>query len=273
MITAKTKICCVIGDPVEHSLSPAMHNAAYAALGLDYAYVAFHVREAQLRDAIAGMRALGVRGMNVTLPHKTAVLKYLDRVHADARHIGAANAIVNSDGVLIGYNTDAAGAAAALKEAGATLRNANVLLLGAGGVARAIASVLAQEDANMMILNRTLANAEALADAFGANALALGETSLRRELANAEIAINCTKLGLKGEEAIPKRLLHKRLLVFDTVYHKGGTRLINDAKKIGCRVIPGERLLVLQGAESFALFTGRKAPVEAMQKAVDALLQ
>jgi shikimate dehydrogenase len=250
-----------------------MHNAAYAALRLDYAYVAFHVREAQLAAAISGMRALGVRGMNVTLPHKTAVLKHVDRVHPDARHIGAVNTIVNDNGILTGHNTDALGAMAALNEAGATLRNANVLLLGAGGVARAIAAALAQEDANTTVLNRTLANAEALADAFGANALALGETSLRRELANAEVVINCTKLGLKGEEAIPKRLLHGRLLVFDAVYHKGGTKLINDAKRAGCRTIPGERLLVLQGAESFKLFTGKKAPVGAMQKAVDAMLR
>ena len=150
----KTKVCGVIGDPIEHTMSPAMHNAAYEAVGLDFIYLAFKVSAAELRNAMTGMRALGIKGLNVTISHKVTVIPFLDRIDPLAEKIGAVNIVVNENGALTGYNTDAMGFLRALVKHGTEPRGRKVLLLGAGGAARAIAHVLAEEGASLVILNR-----------------------------------------------------------------------------------------------------------------------
>ena len=156
IISGKTRICGVIGDPIEHTVSPAMHNAAFRKLGLDYIYIPFRVRKEELGKAVAGMRALNIRGLNVTIPHKVAIMPMLDGLDPLAEKIGAVNTIVNNDGDLRGYNTDAAGFLQALLERGVEPGGKNVVVLGAGGASRAISYILAERDAHLTILNRQL---------------------------------------------------------------------------------------------------------------------
>ena len=155
-ISGKTKVCGVIGDPIEHTMSPVMHNAAFNKLGLDYLYIPFRVRKEELAQAVAGVRALNITGLNVTLPHKVAIIPMLDRLDPLAEKIGAVNTIVNHDGVLRGYNTDAEGFLQALLEHEVEPRGKNVVVLGAGGASRAISYTLAERDAHLTILNRQL---------------------------------------------------------------------------------------------------------------------
>ncbi|MEM2099002.1 MAG: shikimate dehydrogenase, partial [Candidatus Bathyarchaeia archaeon] len=154
VISGKTQVCGVIGDPIQHTLSPAMHNAAFSHLKLDYIYLAFRVQAADLENAIRGIRSLGVRGLNVTMPHKTAVTAYLDKIDSTVKFLGSANTILNKDGKLYGFNTDGEGALRALKASGVDLNGKTVLLLGAGGAAKAIAHAIAQEASELRILNR-----------------------------------------------------------------------------------------------------------------------
>src|SRR3990172_6205824 len=162
-ISGKTKICGLIGDPVEHTMSPAMHNAAFKKLELDYVYIAFRVKGTELDKAIAGIRALSMRGLNVTIPHKVAVMKLLDKLDPLAEKIGAVNTIVNDNGVLTGYNTDATGFLQPLLEKGIEPENKVILILGAGGGSRGITFILAENGAKLTILNRSVVRAEELA--------------------------------------------------------------------------------------------------------------
>ena len=162
-ISGKTRVCGVIGDPIEHSLSPIMHNAAFQALDLDYVYLAFKVKPACVTDAVNGMRALNIRGLNVTMPHKKTVMANLDRIDLSAQIIDSVNTILNKENLLFGFNTDGVGAVKALKENGVELKGRKVLLLGAGGAARAIAYAMAKEADELTVLNRTVKDAQALA--------------------------------------------------------------------------------------------------------------
>jgi shikimate dehydrogenase len=153
-ITSKTRICALIGDPVEHSMSPLIHNAAYAELGLDFVYVSFRVVKEHLAEAVAGLRALNVRGFNVTMPHKVTIIPMLDAIDLLARQIGAVNTVVNDNGVLTGYNTDGLGVLKALQEKGVEPKGKKVVVIGAGGASRAISHVLAREGARLTITNR-----------------------------------------------------------------------------------------------------------------------
>ncbi|MFH1031924.1 MAG: shikimate dehydrogenase, partial [Chloroflexota bacterium] len=162
-ISGKTKLCGLIGNPVEHSMSPAMHNAAFKEMGLDYLYFPFRVKKEDLGKAIEGMRALGIRGLNVTIPHKVVVIEFLDELDGLAKKIGAVNTIVNNDGKLKGYNTDASGFLQPLLEKGINPRDKSVVVLGAGGASRAISFVLADKGAHLVILNRRVAGAKELA--------------------------------------------------------------------------------------------------------------
>ena len=164
VISGKTKVCGVIGDPIEHTLSPIMHNAAFEALKIDYVFLAFKVKAAEVENAINGMRALSIHGLNVTMPHKNAVIKYLDEVDPAGKTIASTNTILNKDGRLLGFNTDGVGALNALEQNGVEPRGKKVLLLGAGGTAKAIAFTLAQEADELVILNRTPKPAIELAD-------------------------------------------------------------------------------------------------------------
>ncbi len=277
-ISGQTRVCGVIGDPVEHSLSPVMHNAAFQALDLDYVYVAFHVHRANLAAAISGMRALGLRGLNATIPHKVGVLPLLDAVDPLARQIGAVNTIVNDEGRLTGHNTDAAGFLQALVQNKFSPENKNVVIIGAGGAARAVTLALAGRGAHLIVLNRTPQTAadlvtrvkQAFADSQ-AIGLEMSDENLRAAVGDADLIVNTTSVGMRPEvglSAVPARLIEPHHTVFDIVYSPVQTRLLRDAGLSGARTISGLDMLVWQGAVAFELWTGQKAPVEIMSRAL-----
>jgi shikimate dehydrogenase len=276
-ISGKTKVCGVIGDPIEHTMSPVMHNAAFSELGLDYVYLAFRVRAGGLARAIEGMRALNIRGLNVTIPHKVAVIPFLDELDPLAEKIGAVNTIVNDAGLLRGYNTDATGFLKALKDKGFEPGGKRVAVLGAGGASRAVSFILAESGASLVILNRLeeLDWAEALArqisDTFKKEVKALesDEANLKAALDSADIVVNATSVGMSphsDESPVPAKLLRPGMVVFDIVYNPLKTRLATEAGRAGAETVMGLDMLVGQGALSFEMWTGKKAPVELMKR-------
>jgi shikimate dehydrogenase len=278
----KTKVCAIIGDPVEHSLSPVMHNAAFQKLGLNIVYVAFTVAKSELKDAISGARSLGLRGLNVTMPHKNAVMSYLDEVDSTAKSIGAVNTILNSHGKLIGYNTDGSGAMVALQENGVSTDEAKMVLLGAGGAAKAIAYEAAQDVEELVVLNRTTIKAEQLANdlrkKFGENIKAgtLSSSVLKKELEDADILVNATSVGMNPDinmSPVPSELLTPQLCVMDIIYNPLETKLLKDAESVGAKVVSGIDMLVYQGAAAFEIWTNCPAPVGVMKKAALIKLQ
>ena len=275
-ISGKTRVCAIIGDPVEHSLSPVMHNAAFKELGLNLVYVAFTVTRNELKDAISSARTLGLRGLNVTMPHKNAVITYLDETDSTAKAIGAVNTILNNKGKLIGYNTDGVGAMRALKENGISPDGKKMLLLGAGGAAKAIAFQAAQEVEELVILNRTSEKAEKLAELlrkkFGERVKggALSAEVLKKEMKDADILVNATSVGMHPDvnsSPVPSDLLRSGLCVMDIIYNPLETKLVTDAKAVGAKVVLGLEMLLYQGAVSFEIWTKHPAPVEVMKKA------
>jgi shikimate dehydrogenase len=285
-ITGTTGVVAIIGDPVAHTVSPEMHNAAFEALGVDMVYAPFRVpaRPASaLERAIAGMRALGMKGANITIPHKERVLDHLDGVDEHAREVGAVNTVVNRDGRLLGYNTDGPGYLLSLREeTGFTPAGKDIVIIGAGGAARSIFfALLCGRPASVVIANRTLKRAESLAaelrERFSSTDIktaALGREALERHLMDADILINTTSLGMVGwgELTLPLDGLPGRAIVSDIVYRPVETGLIRDARSRGLAVHGGLSMLVRQGAISFELWTGRKAPVDVMMKAARAAL-
>ncbi len=275
MLNQKTSIYCVIGDPVKHSLSPLMHNALFKSLGLNAVYSRFHVKKEELKDAISLFRKFGIKGINVTTPHKTEIIKYLDEIDKTAKLVGAVNTIVNKNGKLIGYNTDFYGVESLLGPFFSKLKNKTAIILGAGGVARAVAFVLAKNGLDFIILNRTTKNAEKLVDIIKKRkkvkiqVYPLNNASLSKHLAFASLLCNCTSVGLHNKDSqVPKNLLHNNLVVFDAVYSKNGTALINNAKERGCKTIDGKQLLVEQGAKSFEIWTGKGSNKKNMFNAI-----
>jgi len=276
-ISGETKICGIIGDPVEHSLSPVMHNAAFEELNLDFVYVAFRVRKEELREAITGARSLDVLGLNVTMPHKNAVIRYLDEIDSTARSIGAVNTILNNEGKLMGYDTDGIGALNALKENGVTPNGKKLLLLGAGGAGKAIAFHAAQEAEELVILNRTLQKAKKLAEVLRKefnkkiNGKTLSTEIIEEELKDADILVNATSVGMHphiNQSLVPPSFLRPDLCVMDIVYNPLETKLAKDAKAVGAKVVSGVEMLVHQGAASFEIWTNHPAPVKVMKQAV-----
>jgi len=277
MTLNRTRVCCVIGDPIEHTLSPLIHNRAYRDLGLDYVYVAFKVKKEALEKAIDGMRALDIHGMNVTIPHKIKVIEYLDAVDKIAQDIGAVNTIVNNNGRLTGYNTDSDAAIRALSDSNIVLRNKTVVILGAGGVARAIAFAIAKERPyHIAILNRTKERARKLAGYIQkktgilATANGLDQQSLTTELESADLVVNCTPIGMApyvDQSPIPKKLLRRKMAVMDAVYNPLETRLLKDAKDVSSTTVPGIDMFIHQAASAFEMWTGHRAPFNVMKKA------
>lgn len=277
-ISPETRLCAVIGNPVSHSLSPALHNAAFNALGLDYVYVAFRVEN--LQSALSGMRSLeNFRGLSVTIPHKIEIMAYLDKISPLDRSIGSINTVINNAGELTGVGTDGPGALKALLDGGAKIDNAKVLLLGAGGAARAIAFTLAMNSAlhqlhildineqMLRILSADLKNGTP-AD-IGASVLTTD--TLAKQLSQADIIINCTPVGMhprENDSIVPDQTLSPGQTVFDIVYNPLETKLLADARRSGCRVISGVEMFINQAVLQFELFTGSKAPVEVMRQVV-----
>jgi shikimate dehydrogenase len=243
-----------------------MHNAAFAEAGIDAIYLAFDVHPDRLGSALAGARALGVRQLAVSLPHKEAVLAHLDEVAASARAIGAVNTVTLRDGRLVGTNTDWIGAVRAL-ERNVELAGARVVVLGAGGTARALVYGLVERGASVTVLNRTLDRAEWLADELGAaNAGPLGDLARTPH----EVLVNTTSVGLRTDDSpVPASNLLAESLVMDVVYDPEETRLLRDARARGADTITGKWMLVYQAAEQFREWTGREAPLDAMARAFD----
>jgi shikimate dehydrogenase len=282
IISSKTRLCGVIGDPIEHTMSPAIHNAGFTQLGLDYLYVPFHVRKGELGKAIDGMRALNIRGLNVTIPHKVTIIPLLDELDPLAERIGAVNTVTNDDGVLKGSNTDASGFLRALLERDIEPKGKNVAILGAGGASRAISFILAERGAYPVILNRRLERAEELArwlsQIFGreVRALELVEGNLARVLDGADILVNATSMGMSpniSQTPLASKLLGPGLIVFDIVYNPIKTRLLREAEEAGAESVSGVDMFVWQGALAFERWIGVKAPLELMRTEVIKALQ
>jgi len=276
-ITGKTKLCGVIGDPIEHTMSPAIHNAAFAQMGLDYVYVPFHVKQEELGKAIDGMRALNIRGLNVTIPHKVAVIPLLDGLDPLAEKIGAVNTITNDGGVLKGYNTDASGFLQALLERGIEPQGKKIVMLGAGGVSRAVSFSLVERGAHLVLSDLCLERAEELAGRLSitfndeVKTLELVGENLSRALDEADILVNATSVGMSpdtNKTPVPSNLLKSGLVVVDIVYNPIRTRLLREADEAGARTISGVDMFVWQGALAFEIWTGVKAPVELMRAEV-----
>ncbi|MFC2011225.1 shikimate dehydrogenase [Chloroflexota bacterium] len=283
-MSSNTRLCGIIGDPVEHSMSPVMHNAAFEKMRLDYLYAPFRVKKEELGKSIADMRALNIRGLNVTIPHKVAVLQFLDKLDPLAEKIGAVNTIVNDDGVLTGYNTDGAGFLQALLEGAVKPKGKNIVVLGAGGASRAISFTLANLGANLAILNRLqeLDWAKELAHRISqiftkeVAALELNRENLAGVLVKADIIVNATSVGMSpdiDQTPVPADLLRPGLVIFDVVYNPIKTRLLAEAETIGAKTISGLDMLVWQGALAFEKWTGHKAPAELMKEEAVKLLQ
>jgi shikimate dehydrogenase len=275
-ITGKTRVCGVIGDPIEHTLSPIIHNAAFNALKLDYIFLVFKVKPVEVGNAVNAMRALNLRGLNVTMPHKSTVMNFLDRTDLSAQIVNSVNTILNKESKLFGFNTDGVGALKALRENGVEPKGRKVLLLGAGGAARAIAYTMAKEADELAVLNRTVKQAQALAKLLekAANkkivAGSLSPTEIQHNLQDSDILINATSIGMKpkaDESLVAPKLLRSNLAVMDIVYNPIETKLAKEAKAAGAKVVSGVEMLIYQGAASFELWTGKSAPVEVMRQA------
>jgi len=274
-ITAQTQLCGLLGNPVDHSLSPAIHNAAFQKLGLNFAYLTFPVED--LKSAITGIRALGhIRGFSVTIPHKVSILPLLDSVEITAKHIGSVNTIIKDRGMLIGSNTDASGALQALRQAGASLTGQRVVMLGSGGAARAIAfglcmegsiehlSLLGVDDKERSVLATDLREKTEIAITDEP----LDAPTLGTAIAKADILIHCTPIGMHPKiehSCVPKELFHPGLTVMDIVYNPLNTQLLQDAQAAGCRTIQGIEMFLHQAVGQFELWTGESAPIEVMR--------
>ncbi|MEM2081334.1 MAG: shikimate dehydrogenase [Candidatus Bathyarchaeia archaeon] len=276
VISGKTRVCGVIGDPIAHTLSPTIQNAAFSHLKLDFVFLAFRVKSADLESAMRGMRGLGIHGLNVTMPHKGAVIKHLDQLDSTVQFLGSANTVLNKDGKLLGFNTDGVGALKALQENGVKLYDKKVLLLGAGGAAKAIAFAFAEEIGELVILNRAAEKAAELAAAlnrvFGKKIVggALSPHAVQQNLQDADILVNATSVGMHpnvNQSLVQPQWLRPDLAVMDIVYNPVETKLAKDAKVAGAKVISGVEMLIHQGAASFEIWTGCPAPVEVMRQA------
>ena len=274
MITGKTLLVGIIGDPVEHSLSPPMHNAAFKHLEMDYVYVPFHVSGENLEKAIQGARSLEIRGLNVTIPHKTAVIPYLDEVDPAAQLIGAVNTIKFNEDKAKGFNTDGLGAVKALEEI-TPVKDKKVLIMGAGGAARALAfQLILNGIRDLVIANRTPEKAVQLALdiqsklEFSPEATGLGEV----ELSSTDILINTTSVGMYPHQDQPPLIrgqqMHPELVVNDVIYNPLKTNLLKEAESIGARTLNGIKMLLYQGAESFRIWTGVTPPVEVFERSL-----
>lgn len=283
MVTStSTQVFAVIGHPVAHSLSPAMHSAAIEAIGLDAVYLAFDVRPGQVRGAIEGMRALGFRGLNATIPHKAAVMAFVDEADETARLAGGANTVTNDDGWLVGSSTDGPGFLRSLEEAGVDPRGEAVVLAGSGGGARAIAASLATVARSITVAAR---NAEARTSIvstvrqLGATAegIELSAPALTEALRTCRLLVNCTPLGMwpsvEGCIPIQSEAITPDHVVVDIVPNPAETLLLRRAAERGAKTVDGVGMLVHQGAIAFEKWTGQPAPVQAMRAAAVAALR
>jgi len=268
-IDQHTALYGVVGYPLGHSLSPTMHNTGFSAMGLNAIYLAFETKD--IEGCIQAMRALNIRGISVTLPHKSSVIPLLDEVDDLAERVGAVNTVVNKDGLLSGYNTDAIGALRALEEK-TELSGKSCLMIGAGGAARAIGFILAEKGVELKVANRSVERGKSLAHALACPFIpldALQETA-------ADLLIQTTPIGMtprKEECLVPEQIFRKGMVVMDIIYNPLETALLSMAKARGCLTINGLSMFIHQGVEQFRLWTGLEAPIPAMTHAVEEALK
>jgi shikimate dehydrogenase len=269
------KICGILGKPLDMSLSPLMHNTAFSKLDLDYEYRVYEVSEDMLKETLNSLRESDFRGINVTHPYKITIMEHLDEVHEMAHEIGAVNTIVNEQGTLIGYNTDSYGAIKALEGNGIRLEDSHkkVLILGAGGAARAASVPLARMGCEIVIANRTFERAEDLANILMGykDAKPIRWEEIGSVIGNVDILINATPVGMKGGPKgtpVSEDLISSDITIFDMVYNPMNTQLMNLAISAGARTVYGYEMLIHQGAAAFELWTGIGAPFSMMKDTV-----
>ena len=268
LINQYTELYGVIGNPVRHSLSPLMHNAAFSHNLINAVYLAFESND--IEGAIQGMRSLGVKGLSVTIPHKSAVMPLLDEIDPLAKDIGAVNTVVNKDNRLMGYNTDASGALRALEDV-VDVNGKSCIILGAGGAARAIGYALRKKNVSLTVANRSVERGKALSNSLDSPFIKIDQL----ENISAEILINTTPVGMYPDVnvcPVPENILKPGMIVMDIIYNPRTTRLLQVAVDKGCQTVDGLGMFIYQGAEQFRLWTGKDAPVDIMKNEVEKAL-
>ena len=268
------KTFAVIGDPIDHSLSPTIHNAAYRELEMDCTYIAYRVAQGELATGIESLKKIKISGFNVTIPHKIEMMKYLDNVDDNCKKIGAVNTVLNDDGILRGFNTDMDGFLEPIKRKEISIKKSRVLLLGAGGASRAIVAGFQKEGADeIVIVNRTKENGEKLAEFSKKIGIRKARSAYMKEMdvldSNFDFIVNASSLGLNGEKnIIPDNLMDEQTTVYDIVYKPLKTDLINIAKEKNCKIIYGYDMLLGQAIRSFEIWLDKQAPYEAMKRSI-----
>ena len=276
IVDSGTTLCCLLGDPVAQSPSPGMHNSGFRSINLNFIYLSFRVTEEELKNAMEGLKTLGARGFNLTIPHKEIALKYVDKIDTISTDIGAINTVVNDNGELFGVNTDVEGFINPLKDHDIPLKSKKCLILGAGGAARSCIAGLVHEDCtDFVILNRHPERANKMVSHlnkkidFDATIGMMDRSNLEKYIGDSNLVVNTTPIGMYphvGISPIPKNLLREELVVYDIVYKPIKTKLIEYADMAGAKVIHGYEMLVSQAAGSFSLWTGSKAPLGVMRR-------
>ena len=265
-INGETKLIGFFGSTFRTSKMYAMYNAVFEALGLNFVYVPFEVED--IKSGVKAIRSLGIHAVGVTIPFKISIMKHLDELDEDAKRIGAVNVVINNSGKLIGGNTDGKGGVKALKEK-TEIKSKKVILLGAGGAARALAFAIKDEGGELTILNRTVSDAEELAKTVGCQFGGLQKLS--ELLPSANVLINSTSVGMVpniNQSLVDKKLLHKKLTVMDIVSNPRETKLLKEAGETNCQVVFADRMLLWQGALKFEMYTGIKPPIKIMEKSL-----
>ena len=268
-----TKTYAIIGDPIDHSLSPNIHNAAFKELRLDCTYIAYRIPKGELAAGIESLKKIKISGFNVTIPHKVEMIKYLDSTDDDCKMIGATNTVSNDDGKLRGYNTDMDGFLDPIKKRRIPIKESNILLIGAGGAARAIVAGFAKEKARKItIANRTQQNSELLAQFahnMGIDTKTVTLDQVGETASNYNFIVNATSIGMKNEPSpISTKTINEKSVVYDIVYKPINTDLITQSKKNGATIIYGYEMLLGQAARAFKIWHGIDAPYETMKKAI-----
>ncbi len=273
-ITSETKLYGLIGYPAKHSISPQIHNSAFKILNINAVYLTFEVKKEFLKKALDGVRALGIKGLNVTIPHKVNVIKYIDELSREAALIGAVNTILNDDEKLIGFNTDYTGILKTFEVYNVNLIGKKIVLLGAGGAAKAIAFAIAEKSSSLTILNRTKRKALNLAGELNkklkvnVSANSLTSESLKNSLKDADILVNATSVGMApniNQTLVTKEFLRKDMIVLDVVYNPLETKLLKEAKEAEAKCINGVEMLIQQAAEAFKIWFKIEPPINEMR--------
>ena len=273
-INSHTRLCCIFGNPVKHSLSPVMQNAAFRSCSIDVVYLAFEVND--IKDAVSAMRSLNIIGASVTIPFKREIMKFLDHIDPLADMIGSVNTLKNNNNRIVGYNTDGQGALSSLIEKGIPVRDSKILILGNGGSARAIAFTLLKEDAKIIIAGRNAERVSALVDDLKRGSANVGSLLIKDIsldfMKGIDVIINTTPIGMTPKEdysPLDEKLILKDHTIFDIVYSPNTTKLLQIGKSKGCKIIHGIDMLIYQGVKQYEIWTGQRAPFDVMKKSIE----